>query len=73
MKGPQSGVLCSVMTDLAHEVGQLVHGIGETLGLSLDRGIAPALVSPEPERRENCSHRSSSARPAPCSKVKVDS
>lgn len=41
---------------LAHEVGQLVHGVGETLGLSLDGCIASPLVTPEPERRENCSH-----------------
>ena len=41
---------------LAHEVGQLVHGVGKTLGLSLDGRIASPLVTPEPERRENCPH-----------------
>ena len=56
MKGPQSGVLCPVMTDLAHEVGQLVHGVGETLGLPLDRGVPTSLVTPEPESSEDCAH-----------------
>ena len=47
-----------LMTDLSHKVGQLVHGVGETLGLPLHRSVPPSLVTTEPESGEDCAHHS---------------
>ena len=55
---------------LAHEVGQLVHGVGETLGLPLHGGVSPSLVTPEPESSEDCAHHAS-AQWAHCGKCNV--
>ena len=61
MKVELETVFALQIPHLAHEVGQLVHGVGETLGLSLDGCIASPLVTPEPERRKNSSHILSSS------------
>ena len=61
-----------LITHLAHEVGQLVHGVGETLGLPLDCCIAAPLVTSEPERRENRSHLLSLSSSPPRSEVKLE-
>ena len=45
-----------LMTDLSHKVGQLVHGVGQTLRLSLDSSVSAALVTSEPELLQDGPH-----------------
>ena len=42
--------------DLAHEVCQLVHGVGESLRLPLHGRVSAPLVSPEAELLQDCTH-----------------
>ena len=57
----------TVTADLTHQISQLVHGVGETLRLSLHSGVTTSFIPSEPELLEDGSHFIQSSRLSPLS------